>query len=190
MSYEVLSQKDTQSPNTEDSESEQSHSSQRRISVSILTLLVLSSTTLISVLLLLLLFTTSRASRQCPVQDNGWSVSRPYPGENTSQMSLDHERDHIWSDFEPITGLGLIYKENPDTAGMISMYVLSPWMTAGIDSPSRFHQTQCLAVFRQALQVQEDGLDIGKGGKEIPQARIARHCLNYMYQVLGLFCEF
>ncbi|RDW91560.1 hypothetical protein BP5796_02725 [Coleophoma crateriformis] len=171
MSYEILSQKDTQAPTAEDSENEQFHSSQRRISVSILTLLVLSSTTLISVLLLLLLFATSRASRQCPVQNNGWSVSRTYPGENTSHMSLDHEYDYMWSDFEPITGFGLIYKENPDTAGMISM----------------FHQAQCLAVFRQALQVQQDGLDIGHGEKEIPHAR---HCLDYMYQVLGLSCEF
>ena len=131
MSYKLLSQKDTQSLASENSENEQSQSSQRRNSVFILTLLVLSSITLIFVLLLLLLFTTSRESRQCPVQDNGWSVSRPYPGLDTSQMSLDHDHDHMWSDFEPITGLGLIYKENPDTAGMISMYVLSPWMTTG-----------------------------------------------------------
>jgi hypothetical protein len=49
-----------------------------------------------------------------------------YPGEDMSQMGLGREHDHMWSVFEPIEGFGLIYKENPDTAGMISMCVLEP----------------------------------------------------------------
>ena len=43
---------------------------------------------------------------------------------------------------------------------------------------------QCLAVFRQVMQDQQDGLNKGHViGEEIPHAR---HCLDYMYQVRGL----
>jgi hypothetical protein len=58
--------------------------------------------------------------------------------------------------------------------------------TNDVDSPPRFHQMQCLAVFRQVLQAQQEGLDIGSGEKEIPHAQL---CLDYMYQVWGLSCE-
>lgn len=38
-------------------------------------------------------------------------------------MGIGREHDRMWSVFEPETNFGLIYKENPDTAGMISMCV-------------------------------------------------------------------
>jgi hypothetical protein len=121
MSYKTLSQEDTQSRTAEDSENEQFHPPQRRISVPIITLLVLSSTAFISVLLLFLQFTASGASRQCLAQDNGWNVTRPYGRENSSRMSLDHEHDDLWSVFEPLPLFGGTSKDNSDTRGAISM---------------------------------------------------------------------
>lgn len=170
MDYEVLLQKDPDRASVEDDERQriyppQRYSSQRRISVSIFTLLGLSSATLISVLLLLVLYML-HGNRQCSVQDSTWKASRAYLGGDMSQMGLDHENDYMWKVFEPETQFGLIYKENPDTAGMISM----------------FHQMQCLAVFRQVLQAQREGLDIRNDNKEIPHAQ---HCLDYMYQTLS-----
>jgi len=168
MKYNILPQRDTQSFTSEDSEKEQFYPPQRRISVSIVTLLALSSTTLISVLLLLSLFTL-RGRSQCSVQqDGGWNVTRPYGRENTSRMSLDHEHDDMWSVFEPIPAFGGMSKDNPDTAGMISM----------------FHQMHCLASLRQALQLARDGEDIGHGGKDESHWP---HCLDYLYQTLRCY---
>jgi len=125
MKYNILSQTDNQSSTSdfEDTENEKLRPSHGRIAVPVIALLVLSSTTLISVLLLLLMFTL-RTIPQCSVQDNGWNVTRPYGRENTSRMSLDHQNDNLWSVFEGPPALGLMSKDNPDTAGMISMCVL------------------------------------------------------------------
>ena len=124
MKYNILPQRDTQFLTSEDSEKEQYHPPQRSVSVPIVTLLALSSTTLISVLLLLSLYTLRGSSQVSVHQDGGWNVTRPYGRANTSRMSLDHAHDDMWSVFEPLPAFGGMYKEDPDTAGMISMYVL------------------------------------------------------------------
>ena len=124
--YDLLPQRDTHSPTSEETEDEKLHPPQKRILVSTVTLLGLTSTTLVSVLLLLLLFTL-RGSPQCLLQDHGCNVSRPYGRENTSRTNLDHEYDHMWSIFEGPPAFGLMSKDNPDTAGMISMCVLERW---------------------------------------------------------------
>lgn len=125
MGYKVLPQKDIQSPTAYDSESDHVYPSQRRISISIYTLVGLCSTTLISVLVLLVLFML-RDSHQCVVQDNGWNISARY-GRNESRMSLDHEHDHLWSDFEMTPGFGIIRKsdfgDKQISSVSISMYV-------------------------------------------------------------------
>jgi hypothetical protein len=122
MKYNILPQKDTQSFTSDDSEKDHFYSSHRRLSLSTATLLALSSASLV-LLVLLLSLSALRDSSKCPVQASGWNVTRPYGRANSSRMSLDHEHDDLWSVFEPLPAFGGMYKENPDTAGMISMYV-------------------------------------------------------------------
>lgn len=126
MKFNLIPQKETPPPASEDSDDEHFRPPLRRVSTSTATLLALTSTTLISVLLLVSLLTL-RGPPQCAVQDNGWNVTRPYGRLNTSRMSLDHEHDDLWELFEPIPVFGGIYKENPDTGGLISMYVSGRW---------------------------------------------------------------
>ena len=124
MDYESLSQNETDHLSVEDTEKDRgyafySRSSRKRLSISIFTLIGLSSITLISVLLLL--FSVWREHRLCGWQGSSWNVSMTYPEQHISQMGLSHEHDHMWNVFDPDTHFGLIYKEHPDTAGMISM---------------------------------------------------------------------
>lgn len=126
MKYDVLPQKEAQSPASEDFENDQHHPPQRRVSGPIVTQIALSVATLVCVLLFFSVFML-QGRPQCAAQDNGWNVTRPYGRENTSRMSLDHEHDDLWSAFELMPAFGAMSKDNPDTSGMISMYVFGRW---------------------------------------------------------------
>lgn len=60
-------------------------------------------------------------------------------------------------------------------------------MRTDADGTLRFHQIQCLASLRSALQSAQDGKDIGNSEKE---GRHWSHCFDYLYQVWRLCCNF
>ena len=188
MKYNVLPQKDTESSNSDDSfEATQTRPPQRRVSISTIILVVLSSTTLITSFCLLSLLTT-RQNSLCPVQDNGRNVVRPYGRENSSRMSVEHGHDHLWDAFSEKKPFGFISKDDPDTAGMISMCVSQSSglnLITDVDNARRFHQMNCLSLLRTEIQSARAGLDTDHtGGGTLHWS----HCFDYLYQVMKPIC--
>ncbi|KAK0466161.1 uncharacterized protein EV420DRAFT_1636759 [Desarmillaria tabescens] len=83
---------------------------------------------------------------------------------NYQLNSTDHNNAQ-WSALAP--GEGIVYLDPDHT----------PYL------PSFFHQLRCLDILRSAYTAQE--VDMGK--QDVREATVARHCLNYLRQVL--FCR-